>query len=242
MSNLTNGKLAFNVRKSNNVSGTLPNTKSALYPSAITQQDPIKIAPTTITNSSPVKKTNNTTTLSSLARRKRKSPESTTTAAKGTSSTKNHSITRYFTPSPTRAIDNNDSNNNVYNTSSSSSSSCSSLPFSSKNTNTSISLFSDNHTDEENIICHIRNMHSVKEIWSAIVGEYGEETTLEERIRRVRPRKENMLLHGDDKEDQDQEIVLLMDEEDMSRPVRCRMTVQESMAFFNEITNEFFCV
>ena len=44
-------------------------------------------------------------------------------------------------------------------------------------------------------------------------------------------------------DDEDEEALLLNeDEDDMIRPVRCKMSVQESLDFFKEITNEFLCV
>ncbi|KAI7853698.1 hypothetical protein BDC45DRAFT_569680 [Circinella umbellata] len=214
MSNKTQGKLAFNVSKSDNKSG-VHNIKST----SITQRDPIK-------KNTPVKKNILTT------KRKRKSTETT--------NVKNQTITQFFTPSKctlnttaTTSVTTSNNNNNIETSSSS-------VPlqtlFSSKNTTHASLSDSNDNTDEENLICYIRNIHSVKEIWTSIVGEYGGES-----IRRVRPRTEGQGNMYDDNEDK--EISYLNEDEDnMIRPVRCKMSVQESLDFFKEITNEFLCV
>ena len=57
----------------------------------------------------------------------------------------------------------------------------------------------------------------------------------------MRPRTEGQ---GSMYNDNENEEVLFLneDEDDMVRPVRCKMSVQESLDFFKEITNEFLCV
>ena len=171
MSNKTQGKLAFNVSKSDNKSG-VHNTKPTIR-SSITQHDLIK------NNSlAPVKRNS----LATVTKRKRKSTETT--------NAKNQTITQFFAPSkPTPAAATtaataatNKTTNNNSNTSNIEASSSSIPPqtsFSSKNIATtalSTPLSNYDDTDEENVICYIRNIHSVKEIWTSIVGEYGGDT------------------------------------------------------------------
>ncbi|KAI9492209.1 hypothetical protein BDB00DRAFT_873657 [Zychaea mexicana] len=245
MSNKAKGKLAFTVRKTDTGSAghdtkvALPKAQQPAVLSLLQRQqqqqqerNPFKITNTsTNTSTTPTIPSTKKNNASSITKRKRKAPE-----------TKNHSITQFFTMAQTQPSASYTTT--IKNTLPSGSMSSNTTNTTSERSTESPISISDS---EENIVCHIRYMHPVQEIWTTLVGEY--EESLDDHGRRVRPRAEGHQQQQQGRMDSlddgaGMDVMLLLEEcmdDDMGRQVRYQMSLQESISLFKAITSEFLC-